>query len=132
MVVGSNGALLSASQPGSEVVEGLAPLRWPYRSWAQQERALRAAAAAAHSETSPESSDASEDDEKREDGRWETIKEDTVESGDSTSSSISRAQTTPSYLTKIRWQNWRPNAYSPSQPAIPRPTCACEPPPLAS
>ena len=91
VVVGSNG-LLSASQPGSEVVEGRAPLRWPYRSWAQKERALRAAAAAAHSETSPESSDASEDDEKREDGRWETIKEDTVESGESTSSFSSRAQ----------------------------------------
>ena len=54
---------------------------------------MRAAAAAAHSETSPESSNASEDDEKREDCRWETIKEDNMESGDSTSSSISRAQT---------------------------------------
>ena len=91
VAVGPNG-LLDASQPVSEVVVGRAPLRWPYRSRAQQERAMRAAAAAAHSETSPESSNASEDDEKREDCRWETIKEDNMESGDSTSSSISRAQ----------------------------------------
>ena len=92
VAVGPNG-LLDASQPASEVVVGRAPLRWPYRSRAQQERAMRAAAAAAHSETSPELSNASEDDEKREDCRWETIKEDNMESGDSTSSSISRAQT---------------------------------------
>ena len=65
---------VSPSQSGAEVVEGWAPLhvRWPYRSRVQQEWALQAATAAAHSETSPESSDASKDGENREDGRRET------------------------------------------------------------
>ena len=76
VVIGSkfSNGLLSASQSGAEVVEGWAPLhvRWPYRSRVQQEWALQAATAAAHSETSPESSDASKDGENREDGRRET------------------------------------------------------------
>ena len=98
VVVGSNG-LLSAYQPGAEVVEGRAP-GWPYLQIRGRNRSGRsqAAAAAAHSETSPESSNASEDSEKREDGRRETIEEDNSESGDSACSSISRAQAAQSYL----------------------------------
>jgi hypothetical protein len=79
-----------------------APDGLTYRSRAQQERALQAAAAAAHSETSPESSNASEDGEKREDGRQDTIEE-TIRSQATWPARLFRVPKPPSYLTKVRW-----------------------------
>jgi hypothetical protein len=106
------------SQPGAEIVEGRAPDGLTYRSRAQQERALQAAAgaAAAHSETSPESNNASEDGEKREDGRREPIEEDNSESGDLDCSSISRAQA--AQLPDQSQVADKAERISPSQPAM--------------
>ena len=53
------------TRPGSGPLEARAPLRWPYRSREQQERAQQLAEEAAKSETSPESSEESEDE------RWQ-------------------------------------------------------------
>ena len=54
-----------APRPGTEEPEARAPLRWPYRTREQQERAQQLAAEAEKSETSPESSEESEDE------RWQ-------------------------------------------------------------
>jgi hypothetical protein len=52
--------LADAPRPGTEEPEGRAPLRCPYRTHVQQEQAERHAAAAAKSQTSPETSEESE------------------------------------------------------------------------
>ena len=67
--------LSGAARPGSGPLDSRAPLRWPYRSREQQERAERAAAEAEKSETMPESSEAGDSDEKNSRAGWDNNEE---------------------------------------------------------
>ena len=84
--------LASALQLGCGPSDGRAALRWPFTSREQQERAQRAAAEAAHSETTPESSDADEGERNNLSGEWENDFEVESESGESSAGSPLRAQ----------------------------------------
>ena len=84
--------LAGEPQSGSRPIDGRAPLRWPFTSRAQQERALQAAAEAAGSETTPESSEASEDERKNTNGSREIDEQVDSESGESLPASPSSAQ----------------------------------------
>ena len=85
-------AVSGPSQPGAELPDGRAPLRWPYTSRAQQERAQQAAAAAAASAISAESSDESDNVENNSDSGRENGSEVGSDSGESERSSRSSAQ----------------------------------------
>jgi hypothetical protein len=79
-------------QPGTEHSEGRAPLRWPYSSREQQERALQAVAEAEMSESSSESSEDSERAENKSDAGRDNDEEVNSESGESSKSSTCSAQ----------------------------------------
>ena len=83
----AGGSNLEAEEPDAR-----APLRWPYRNREQQERALRRAAEAEESESTPESDEESEEEEKNSISQRESDEEAKSESGQSEQSSRAALQ----------------------------------------